>query len=248
MDVAYWNEKAEDYENEIFNVWQRDRDGILTSFFEDPQFRGRTVLDCGCGIGHGIPVLSRNFKHVHAVDLSKECLAIAKQRYDSLPNVQFAPADLSHPAIRLPQADAAVAVNSLITPSIHTRLKMLKTIHRHLEKGSRLVLVVPALESYYYVAYKLTEWNLREGAAVRPRFRPDAVEKGHGVVPIDGVLTKHYLKEELMTFLQLAGFQTERIDKVRYDWNTEYEDPPDWMREPYPWDWMCVAAKARKDP
>lgn len=243
MDVAYWNEKAEVYEDEIFNVWRRDKDGVLTSFFQNKNFRTMRVLDCGCGIGHGIPILSKYCQSVYAVDISTECLSVAQQRYHHLPNVTFAPADLSNQRVNLPIADLAVAVNSVITPSIHTRLKMLKTIHRHLQPAGSLVLVVPALESYYYVAYKLTEWNIRDGSTVRQRFHANAIHQGHGVVPIDGVLTKHYLKEELMTFLGLADFNVVHVDKVRYDWNTEYENPPSWMQAPYPWDWMCVAKK-----
>jgi ubiquinone/menaquinone biosynthesis C-methylase UbiE len=243
MDMAYWDDKAEVYEDEIFNVWRRDRNGLLAAFFKEGKLKNKTVLDCGCGIGHGISVLSKCCKFVHAVDISKECLAVAKKRYGLLPNVEFSYADLSCPQFKLPITDLAVAVNSVITPSIQTRLKMLKTIHRHLTDKGLLVLVVPSLESYYYVAYKLTEWNLRDGSRQCLRFRSDAISKGHGVVPIDGVLTKHYLKEELMTFLQLTGFNCQRIEKICYDWDTEYEEPPNWMQAPYPWDWMCVARK-----
>lgn len=243
MDTAYWNDKAGVYEDEIFNVWRRDRDGVLASVFQNGNFKRKTVLDCGCGIGHGIPTLAESCAHVYALDISRDCLAVARDRYGHLPNVEFQQADLSIRRVKLPSVDIAVAVNSIITPSIQTRLKMLKTIGRHLVPGGLFVLVVPSLESYYYAAYKLTEWNLREGVSVRPRCRAEALTKGHGVVPIDGVLTKHYLKEELMTFLQLAGFQAYRVDKVRYDWDTEYENPPDWMQAPYPWDWMCAAQK-----
>jgi hypothetical protein len=36
------------------------------------------------------------------------------------------------------------------------------------------------------------------------------------------------------------------ILKVEYDWKTEMEDDrvPDWMSEPFPWDWLVIA-KAR---
>ncbi|HRZ39526.1 MAG TPA: class I SAM-dependent methyltransferase [Candidatus Omnitrophota bacterium] len=243
MDAAYWNGKAGVYEEEIFNVWEGDRDGTLKSFFERGEFRSQTVLDCGCGIGHGIATLAKHFKSVHAVDISKECLTVAQERHGSLANVKFFAADLAKRSSALPAADCAVSINSVITPSLKTRMKMLKNIREHLKPGGLLVLVVPSLESYYYASYKLIEWKLREGAGGVLRFGHEPLFKGHGVLPIDGVLTKHYLREELISFLRLVGFEVEEVQKIRYDWDTEYENPPRWMREPYPWDWMCVARR-----
>lgn len=243
MDTAYWNDKAGVYEDEIFNVWDDDRDGVLSSFFENGNFRAHTVMDCGCGIGHGIATLSKNFKTVHAVDISRECLTVAQERFASLPNVTFYAQDLSNPQGNLPIVDCAVSVNAVITPSITTRLKMLKVIRGRLKPDGKMVLVVPSLESYYYASYKMTEWRLRDGERVNPRVNQQGFERGHGILPIDGVLTKHYLEEELLTFLRLAGFKVADIQKIKYNWDTEFVDPPKWMQEPYPWDWMCVAER-----
>lgn len=243
MDASYWNGKAGVYEDEIFNVWQRDRDGALKAFFENGQFRSRTAMDCGCGIGHGISTLSGHFKRVCAVDISRECLAVARERYGELSNVEFYQRDLSAPRLNLPEVDCAVSINSVITPSLRTRMQMLKNIRARLKPGGRMVMVVPSLESYYYAAYKVTEWKLREGVNVNFRLGREAFQKGCGVLPIDGVLTKHYLEEELISFLRMVGFEAARISKVRYDWDTEFEDPPSWMKAPYPWDWLCVARK-----
>ena len=33
------------------------------------------------------------------------------------------------------------------------------------------------------------------------------------------------------------------IEKINYNWKTEFNQPPKWLKEPYPWDWMCVAEK-----
>ena len=244
MDIGYWNEKAESYEDEIFNVWCRDRDGVLKRFFRQKKFCNKNVIDCGCGIGHGLKTLSKHFRSVLAVDISKQCLSVAQGRYASLTNIKFQKVDLSQDRLNLPKMDVAVSVNSIITPNLKTRLKMLKNIRKHLKPNGQLALVIPSLESYYYVAYKLTEWNLREGGRVTvSRFQQRPFREGHGVLPIDGVLTKHYLKEELISLLQLIGFEVQEIKKVCYDWDTEYEDPPRWMKAPYPWDWFCVARK-----
>lgn len=242
MDIGYWDKAAQCYDDEIFNVWREDRDGVLKSFFQQRKFRDQTVMDCGCGIGHGITTLSKRFRSVMAVDISKECLAVSEERHGSLPNVTFKAVDLSGTRLRLPKVDVAVSVNSVITSKFKTRLNMFKNIRKHLKPGGCLALVVPSLESYYYAAYKLTEWNLHDGdPVVIKKFRQAPYRQGHGVLPIEGVLTKHYLKEELVSFLRLFGFEVENIQKVRYDWDTEYEDVPKWMKDPYPWDWFCVA-------
>ena len=58
--------------------------------------------------------------------------------------------------------------------------------------------------------------------------------------------TKHYLREELVV-LAREEMKLEALDVVRmeYDWKTEMEDEtvPEWMGEPYPWDWILVERK-----
>ena len=49
--------------------------------------------------------------------------------------------------------------------------------------------------------------------------------------------------EELQLLLTLEGFQVNLIQKINYGWNTEFHKPPRWLKDPYPWDWMCTARK-----
>jgi hypothetical protein len=64
-----------------------------------------------------------------------------------------------------------------------------------------------------------------------------------GNTRIDGVLHKHYLKEELQLLLPKEGFIAEEFNKIEYDWTTEFLKPPKWLKEPGPWDWMVLARK-----
>ena len=64
-------------------------------------------------------------------------------------------------------------------------------------------------------------------------------------MPIDGVPTKHWLREELQVALRAAGFVVESVDKVEYGWDTEFPDPPRWMKDPWPWDWAVAARRSR---
>ena len=65
----------------------------------------------------------------------------------------------------------------------------------------------------------------------------------HGIVHIDGVPTKHYLREELEASLADRGFKVLDIDKLEYPWTTEFDAPPRWMKAPFPWDWFVVARR-----
>jgi hypothetical protein len=142
-----------------------------------------------------------------------------------------------------------LCVNVLIMPSLLMRTRIVETIRRRLLSGGHLLLVVPALESALLSNFRLVDWNVRSGLRpavalsagfpkpkTRPRFE-------HGLVPIENVLTKHYLREELKAILGESGFRVRQLTKIQYGWDTEFTDPPRWMKEPYPWDWLLLAEK-----
>jgi hypothetical protein len=112
------------------------------------------------------------------------------------------------------------------------------------------LLVVPSLESVLYANARQLEWNLKDGMNIQKAM--DAGLKsahkktgsiGDGLINIEGVTHKHYLREELGLFLAGQGFKVMEIRKVEYRWNTEFENPPRWMKAPFPWDWMAVVEK-----
>ncbi len=111
--------------------------------------------------------------------------------------------------------------------------------------------MVPSLESSLWVARQLYDWERREGqeasAARRAvtqllgdRFGPSLAE---GLVPIDGVETKHYMSPEIERDLAEVGIRVLKMERVNYGWHTEFDAPPRWMRDPYPWDWLVVGQK-----
>ena len=65
----------------------------------------------------------------------------------------------------------------------------------------------------------------------------------NGIVALDGVATKHYLREELEVTLRVLGLEPIDTRKVEYAWSTEFDEAPSWLQAPYPWDWMVVARK-----
>lgn len=251
MNRKYWNRMAASYEAEIFSVLAHDRAKLIAekiARYGDP---AQAASDIGCGIGNFLPLLSRRFRTVLAVDLSSRNIARARAAHAHLPNVAFRTADLALPGTRLPKADFALCVNAAISPALAQRNRLLDVTCRHLRPGAHLVLVVPALESTLLADFRLIEWNLRDGQSAaratgsgfrahRPTGNPRAHE---GVVEIDGVATKHFLKEELEVLLGNRGLRTLEIDKIAYPWSTEFASPPRWMQAPFPWDWLFVAQK-----
>ena len=207
----------------------------------------------GCGIGRFLPYLSTNFRQVLAIDISPKCIARSQFECSHLSNIKYFTLDLAAPRTKLPKADFALSVNSIISPLMSRRNRIFDAITKHLRRGSYLFLVVPALESALLTDCRLIEWNLRQG--MKPK---DASQKAfrvyrkadnpclhEGIIAIEGVPTKYYLKEELVTILQKRRMKIVDIHKIEYSWKTEFTSPPRWMKAPFPWDWLFVAQKAK---
>ena len=64
-----------------------------------------------------------------------------------------------------------------------------------------------------------------------------------GIININGVRTKHYTAPELQVIAQEAGLTVTALEKLEYDWSTEFAAPPSWLQAPYPWDWMLEVRK-----
>ena len=84
------------------------------------------------------------------------------------------------------------------------------------------------------------EWNLRNGCKGQAAVQSGSDKKNRvinqglqqGNVLIDGVSTKHYLKEELTLILEKRGLIIKQILKINYPWDIEFSEPPNWMKEP----------------
>jgi hypothetical protein len=157
---------------------------------------------------------------------------------------------LSKKRLRLPEVKFAVSANVLIIPDAGIRRAIIRNFCRALPKGAVLMLVVPSLESVLYVNSRLLEWNLKAGMSLKKAL--EAGLKGEhkhsgsvadGLVNIEGITHKHYLREELEVFFADNGLKILEISKVEYKWDTEFEKPPKWMKAPFPWDWQVLARK-----
>ncbi|MGD0784801.1 MAG: methyltransferase domain-containing protein [Sedimentisphaerales bacterium] len=251
MKREYWNGLANRYETEVFDVLGNDKKHLIRGLIEKYGGSRKMASDYGCGPGKFLPMLAENFGRVNAIDISYKFIAKAKNKYKHLSNIKYQTTDLSKDGLKLEKTHFALSVNMLIMPALACRVRILDVIIKHLLKNGHLVLVVPSLESAMLADFRLIEWNLRIGvkpsSAIREIFgdseKPDYLNLCQGVVPVDGVPTKHYLKEELAAMLESRGMRIIDIRKIEYLWDTEFDRPPKWMKEPYPWDWLAVAKK-----
>lgn len=246
MDRKYWEDIASNYNDEIFDVLRNDKSGVIVSAIEHLSARTKKVIDIGCAVGKWLPLLASNFRHVIATDISSKNLEIAKENCKDYDNITYMRMDMSAKKIKVEPCDAAVCINAILTSSEKKRDNFFRSLSSCLVKGGDLVLVVPSMESSMYTSIVRRRWKVDKEARGSDSPRT-AIRKlknlKQGNVEIDGVPTKHYLESELLLLLRLEGFKVDSISKVEYGWKTEFLKPPKWLRDPYPWDWLCVAVK-----
>lgn len=242
-EEAHWDQIAADYNKEIFDVFRSDREKKLPRYFKKHANRNHSAIDFGCGTGKAFPYIAPLFKKLLAVDISAECLATAKKRPHA--NIKFRRLDLSKPKPGLAKVDFAFCCNVIMLPEIEKNEIMIKNIQRSLRPGGTALLVLPSLDSILFASWRLIDWYRQEG--VKPEdipaselsyFKGSKRDILRGIVHIDGRPTKHFSRSELEVFFSRANLRITTLDKIEYDWDTEFSSPPPWMGEPYPWDWL----------
>jgi len=249
MERSYWEKMAPDYDEEIFDVLQQDKKGLIKKEISKIANLQASVIDIGCAVGKWLPVLSPLFRKVLAADISAKNVSIAKKNHPQLTNIEYKRVDMSAPSYSLNGFDAALCVNAILSDSLIKRQRFFQNIHKTLKKDGHLVLVVPSLESWLLTRIIQHQWRIDKklfSTTVKPA---QAVKRYAGIqqgnVEIDNVATKHYLGDELDLLLHHQGFEVITRKKINYDWNTEFIEPPTWLQQPQPWDWLTVARKVK---
>lgn len=243
MNKAYWNEIASSYEDEIFSVFHEDRNKILLSYFDKYANPSHFAVDFGCGIGKAFGYLAPRFRNVLAVDFAQNLLDTAKLNAPS--NISIRRFDLTKKGLKLPQADFGFCCNVVMMPDIEKNYTIISNIRNALKPGGAAIFILPSLESMISKSWITAEWFRRDGVAFEeiPRSQWNDFKYGKksfllGLIDINGVTTKHYLRSEIKLMFNSAGLDVKGIERLEYDWNTEFESPPEWMHESYPWDWL----------
>jgi len=247
MDRSYWEKIALKYNDEIFDVFQNDKTGIIRSAITEYASPAKTAMDIGCAVGKWIPFLSSNFKKVVATDISAKNIEIAKKNCAAIKNAEYKRADMSDPKLKIAACDVAVCINAILTGSLKKRIVFFKSLSECVKKSGALILVVPSLESSMYTSIIRHRWKVDKHSETKKwtvkEYEKKTDNHKQGNIEIDSVPTKHYLQEELTLLLKQEKFRVISFHKVEYTWKTEFLHPPKWLKEPYPWDWLCVAEK-----
>jgi SAM-dependent methyltransferase len=248
MDKAYWNKIGSGYNDEIFDVYAEDRGGKLKKYLRKYSNRDHFAIDFGCGTGKALPYLAPVFKKVLGLDISEKLLKQASEM--PYPNTEFKRMDLAKPG-KLPAADFAFCCNVAILPDMEKNKGILSNIRRALKPTGSAIVVVPSLESSLFAGKRIVEAYAREGVAFNKIPKSELAyyditmkELLQGFFKISGVPTKHYSEPELHAVFEEAGLAVKKIDKVEYNWTTEFASPPRWLRAPYPWDWLVECGKS----
>ena len=245
MDKNYWDKFSATYNTEIFDVLKNDKNRVIKSCITKLASPKKVVGDIGCAIGKWLPLLSSKFKQVYAIDFSTAFLEYSRKKYKQLKNIEYLDADMTAAFQPQTKFDTILCVNAVFTENHTKRASFFKNLFSSLTRNGSLILVVPSLESALYSEFVVDEYRRRMKLANNknrePYLKSGSADIKKGIIDIDNVPTKHYLKEELAFTLAKNGFTTERIDKVEYSWSTEIARSPKWLQSPYPWDWLAVA-------
>jgi len=246
MNERDWDNVADVFEEEIFNVPANDTKGIITKWVKKLSGPDVVATDLGCGVGRTLPLLADRYAKVYAVDVSSQCLEVAEKTCPQYTNIRYVHADLSKDRNSYPATDVVLCINTLLNAAIEVREPLIERTVRSVKRGGHLLLVVPSLNSALLTAYRHLQWNLKDGMDPKEAQRKAALNSNgleHGTVYIDDVPTKHYLKEELEALLDARGFNVLAVEKLEYPWTTEFDAPPKWMKAPFPWDWFVAAQR-----
>ncbi|MGE0772020.1 MAG: class I SAM-dependent methyltransferase [Cyclobacteriaceae bacterium] len=247
-EEKHWNKVAPVYQEDVMDVFRSERNGVLPKYFKKHRNKKHLAIDFGCGVGNGFEFFAPFFNKVIAVDISQECLNIAKGK--PYANIEFRKCDLTAPNLDLPKADFGTCVNVAILPEVEQNYRILSNVSRHLRKGGHAIFVIPSLDSMMFAAWRIIDLFRKERTP--PAEIPDSDLDGfkgtikdilQGIVFIEGVPTKHYSRPEIEVVFPEAGFKVLSVEKLEYDWTTEIAKPPKWLKAPYPWDWMVECKK-----
>ncbi len=243
-----WDNIGNNYKEEIFSVIHADRNTLVKKSIYKLRNKNKSAIDFGCGVGHALPYLSVAFKNVLALDISQKLLdQIKKKNYA---NVTLQKMDLAKTNLKLPKADFAYCCNVAICDNNKKNYQILNNVIHSLKKGGIALIVIPSFESASNTLYNLIKLYKHDKININRIPKGELNPKqntlkqiSEGIHFIDNHPTKHYHIQEIYTLFNRKGFSIEAIEKVEYDWKTEFTKPAKWLKEPSPWDWMVVVKR-----
>ena len=243
MNRSYWEAVAANYESEVMSVLDNDALGLVRAGIEQAGLAAPcgSAADLGCGVGKFTPYLADRFQTVEACDLSSVGLAATRELCRSYSNVSYWRLDLAKDPVPFEPVDFALCVNVLLMPCLDERLRAWRAVTNQVASGGALLLVVPSQESAQMEVYHAVDASLDEGDDCEEALRRSLPEQAtvvdlqQGIHQLDGLRTKHYLRDEVEEMLASHEMAVTELRKL------EYRSAPDAL--PDSWDWLALARR-----
>lgn len=254
MNAGNWDRIAGDYYSEVISPLKDSEQNPLFKDLKRLSGKKLSVADLGCGTGELIPLLSKGFARVLALDFSEEMIAKASERAKGLKNVECKVADISKEPGSKEEFDVVVSVNSVLSPKVRTVGRIIDNINAFLKPSGTLLAVFPAIEAYVFDAMLVMEEKLGKGYSEKR-----ASESAHnnadlksfdfvrGVIDFEGESQKAFYRFELLYRFENAGFESIEVGRVFYSWESWRNAGGNYFPgKPMPWDWYLTARKPAK--
>ena len=251
MNEHDWDRIAATFDEDVLNVPANDRRGLIAAHVSahgDPE---HAAADIGCGIGRALPLLAKAFGRVEALDFSGACLEVARTQHAVHTHIRYHHVDLAREEPPFDPVHYVLCINAWLMHLPVQRDTMVRNTLECVRPGGHLLLVTPALESALFATHRLVRWQREQGhgpKVAQQKASREGSDLDMGIVQVDGVPTKHFLKEELEDMLAMYGMQVEAVHKLEYPWSRVFAEPPEWMGPPLPWNWMVCARRVGEMP
>lgn len=244
----HWSHVAAVYEKEFIDPYRSDVQSPLPRALRRLANRGaKHVADLGCGIGPLLPLLTRHFSKVSAVDFAAGMLERARAVIAGRSNIEFLRLPLTDLQLLHGKLDVAVSVNSLIMPDPRDLDTALREIRASLTPGGCFLGILPAMDAVHYLTMLLLDRALALGQPPDKARQNAAHLNDHdcydfafGEFRFQGLEQHFWQPFEIRRRFEHAGFRLRRLKKVHLAWE-QFSHSLDLRQHPAPWDWYFLA-------
>jgi ubiquinone/menaquinone biosynthesis C-methylase UbiE len=257
MRSTDWDKIAPDYFEHVESPFSKGvKNPLYKAIKQVPDRKRKTVLEVGCGTGTMLRFLSRNFKHVVALDISKKMIEVAQEKNKACHNIEYIVSDAALLSKIRKKFDVVVAVNSILMPNIPKVNKVLRSIKRKLKRGGVFISIIPSFDSFIYQVLVMydREFEKRKSRKKARRITNLRMSNNrhdfcYGFLYNDCAKDrqKHFFGFEIEYRLRKAGFGKIEMSQVFYPWKQVIgiDDPSYYEKNNHVykrlWDWVVIA-------
>jgi ubiquinone/menaquinone biosynthesis C-methylase UbiE len=199
---------------------------LVPSIFElSAQSDFSAVIDIGCGSGFLTRELAKKAQHVVGIDMSRENINIARERYANIANIEFLNSTIEDYVLKLktPCFTLVIANMSLMTTLYLD--KVLESIARILKSGAHFVFTVthPCFWPLYW-KYAFEDWfDYKKEIPIEATFKIS-------LETCQGLVTTHIHRplEQYVSSLLKVGFVIDKIFEPMPNKDIEAKYPKRW--------------------